>query len=42
MIDEGIDDIDNNLCEFSNLINNPSAEGLLTVVKTFPNHSPPL
>jgi hypothetical protein len=40
-IDDGIDDIDNAFSELSNLINNPSAEGLLTAVKTFPNHSPP-
>jgi hypothetical protein len=38
MIDDGID---SNIVELSNVINNPSAEGLLTVVKTFPNHSPP-
>ena len=38
MIDDGIDD---DIVELSNLINNPSAEGLLTAVKTFPNHSPP-
>ena len=37
MIDNGIDDID----ELSNLINNPSAEGLLTAAEIFPNHSPP-
>jgi hypothetical protein len=34
MIDDGIDDDSN---EFSNLINNPSAEGLLTTAKRFPN-----
>jgi hypothetical protein len=39
MIDDGIDD---GRVELSNLLNNPSAEGLLTAVKTFPNHSPPL
>jgi hypothetical protein len=38
MLDDGIDD---GIVELSNLINNPSAEGLLTAVKTFPNHSPP-
>jgi hypothetical protein len=34
MIDDGIDDDSN---EFSNLINYPSAEGLLTTAKRFPN-----
>ena len=38
-IDEGIDD---DISELSNMLNNPSAEGLLTAVKTFPNRSPPL
>jgi hypothetical protein len=38
MIDDGIDD---GIVELSNVINNPSAEGLLTAVKTFPSHSPP-
>jgi hypothetical protein len=38
MIDGGIDD---GIVELSNVINNPSAEGILTAVKTFPNHSPP-
>jgi len=38
MIDEGIDD---GIDELSNVINNHSAEGLLSAVKTFPNHSPP-
>ena len=38
MIDEGIDD---DITEFSCLINNPSAEGLLSAVKTFATHSPP-
>jgi hypothetical protein len=41
MIDGGIDDIGNAFSELSNVINNPSAEGLLSAVKTFPNHSPP-
>jgi hypothetical protein len=40
-IDDGIDEIDNNFGKLSNLINNPSAEGILSAVKTFPNHSPP-
>jgi hypothetical protein len=40
MIDDGIDD-GNTISELSNLINNPSAEGLLSAVKTFPNHPPP-
>ena len=31
----------NTIGDLSNLINNPSAEGLLTAVKTFPSHSPP-
>jgi hypothetical protein len=38
VIDDGIDDT---ISKLSNLINNPSAEGLLTAVKTFPDHSPP-
>ena len=37
-IDEGIDD---SIGELSRLNNNPSAEGLLSAVKTFRNHSPP-
>ncbi len=42
MIDDGIDDdIGNNIGNLSNLINNPSAEGLLTAVKTFPVTSAP-
>jgi len=41
MIDDGFDDIDNTISELSNLINNPSAEGLLTAVNILPNHSPP-
>ena len=42
VIDGSIDnDIENNISELSTLVNNPSAEGLLTAVKTFPNHSPP-
>ena len=35
------DRIDDDIFELSDLINNPSAEGLLTAVKTFPTHSPP-
>jgi len=35
------DIIDDSIYELSNLINNPSAEGLLIAVKTFPNRSPP-
>ena len=38
VIDDGFDDIDNTISELSCLINNPSAEGLLTAVKTLPNH----
>ena len=41
VIDDGIDDTGNTISKLSNLINNPSAEGLLTAVKTFPSHSPP-
>jgi hypothetical protein len=41
VIDDGIDDTGNTIVELSNVINNPSAEGLLSAVKTFPNHSPP-
>jgi hypothetical protein len=41
VIDDGTDDTDNDISELSNLINNPPAGGLLTAVKTFPNHSPP-
>ncbi len=41
MIDEGIDDIDDTISDLSNLLNNPSAEGLLSAVKTFRRHSPP-
>jgi hypothetical protein len=41
MIDDGINDIGNAFSKLSNVLNNPSAEGLLTAVKTFPNHSPP-
>jgi hypothetical protein len=39
MLDDGIDD---GIVELSNLINNPSAEGLLSAVKTLSTHSPPL
>ncbi len=35
------DDFDDNINVLPNLLNNPSAEGLLTAVKTFRNHSPP-
>ncbi len=38
MIDEGIDDT---ISDLSKLLNNPSAEGLLTAVKTFPKQSLP-
>ncbi len=37
MIDDGID---NNSGQFSESLNNPSAEGLLSAVKTFPVTSP--
>ena len=40
-IDEGSDDIGNNIDKLSGLINNPSAEGLLSGAKTFHIHSPP-
>ncbi|MFB3105114.1 MAG: HNH endonuclease signature motif containing protein, partial [Pseudomonadales bacterium] len=40
--DTSDDSIDDNIFDLSNLINNPSAEGLLTAVKTFPAQSPPL
>ena len=39
MIDDDINDVTG---ELSRVINNPSAEGLLTAVKTFPDNSPPL
>jgi Domain of unknown function (DUF222)/HNH endonuclease len=42
VIDDDIGDgIGNDIGELSKLINNPSAEGFLTAVKTFPGHSPP-
>ncbi len=41
MIDDDIDDIDDTISEHSRLLNNPSAEGLLTAVKTFPVTSAP-
>jgi len=40
-IDEGSDDIGNNIDNLSVVINNPSAEGLLSGMKTFHIHSPP-
>ena len=40
-IDEGSDNIGNNIDDLSGLINNPSAEGLLSGLKTFHIHSPP-
>ncbi len=36
------DMLDDGVGEFSELLNNPPAGGLLTAVKTFRNHSPPL
>ncbi|MEE8244983.1 MAG: hypothetical protein V3R27_08305 [Pseudomonadales bacterium] len=41
VIDDGIDEIGNNISELSRLINNPSAEGLLSAAETCPKHSPP-
>jgi len=41
VIDDGIDDIDDNFGEVSRMLNNPSAEGLLTAGEILPNHSPP-
>ena len=40
-IDEGSDGIGSNIGDLSRLINNPSAEGLLSGVKTLHIHSPP-
>ncbi|MCH7979942.1 MAG: DUF222 domain-containing protein [Proteobacteria bacterium] len=41
MIDDSIDNIGNNIDDLSGLIINPSAEGLMTAVKTFHIYSPP-